>query len=388
MLSAALVFAACSKDAENSVTDASSSSQDVVMKINTPGPVAGRAIGGNANGVALEINDGHIVFANSSGDITRMVQIKSSGASGDDQVNVGDLTGMGGATIPKVPTNSTVCYVFANHSLAIVSTMSNMRDIRALSYAVNDLADGSGGVSEVPIYGFGSVSEQTVVSEQRMVAEVDVYAAASRIQVKGMKLKDQTGKYSVINSFTVEGILINNFFPTMKATNIFSGISIIDNGSMSEKYTLGDPAFAYVSYSNLYDYQSGGIGTPMTGGDTGYWASSDDTKYWAYNIFPNLLSAGFTSVQLPHVVIELSVQVEHDGDAAVTETRYLTIRGYKNGVTPINNFECGNSYTVGGSTGFTFDYEDTNNVPEVGTLTGEVVVTPIDWKNTDVEPEF
>lgn len=395
---AAVTMASCAKDNGGDINNTpAEGTRNVLMQIETP--KATRAIGDNADGEALAISSGHIIFANvNSGEILRFVEIRGANdASGNNQVNVSDLTTTG-ATIPEVPTNSDICYVFANHGLTgLTSSLTNVSQIKALTFAVENMYDANDkGVAKVPIFGSGEVKEgtATINSVQQAVMEttVKVNAIGSRIQIKGMKLADQTAKNSVITSFKVKSIFVNNYYPTMKAMNLFTGISIVNNGSTKGKYIPTDAAFAYTGFTeSLYNYAAAGIGVAMTGAEgTGYWADATKAKYWAYNVFPNLLSAGLAKEQLPHIVIEIEAQVEHNNAAAVTETRYLTVKGYTDDVTTnaIENFALGNSYTLGGDTGFEFDYDDTKDVPEQGTLNGIVKVTPISWKDNSVTPEF
>lgn len=391
------LLAGCSKDEKEHNEIDIEDTNELSIRIMQPGNT--RMVDDDVDKEAIVLSNGYLVFTTQSGTspnfeytVTKSVKIVS-GTAGEGEVSIDDLTSAQGTTVKAIPSTSTHCHVFANYDQSNYNSLNYGKhfDLNILkgeklskysyAYDVNKLVSLNHatnpdvqGVKLVPIFGFEKMDKVASGKTQKFKVEVEVRAIASRIQIKGLKVR---GTDDAIESFKVKGIFINNYFTNMPyICKYASNATPIDKGEVEANYPGTIP-------SVLYDNDD--VNGIASGANADRLAVAGANKYWAYNVLPNL---GLTRAEIPHVVIRLDIKLttEYGGQ---NEIRYLTVTGYKDGTNSLQALSMGNAYTVQHASGyFEFDYDDTTELPEQKNLDGEITIKPIDWTTIPVEPEL
>lgn len=372
---AVVVFASCSKSDGDGDTSVATGNSAVNITVKQGIPMGVRSEANDIGAAPISMGPGHIFFTDATGNITRHIHILASGATTADQVNVGDFAST--VTISSVPNNTTGCYILctATTTAAIGASEvnSNISTIQALTLSVSDLDDATGGVSNVPIWGTGSVT----ASGAGLATTVTMNPLAARLQVAKF-----TGTNDIV-SYQVEGIFVNKYFATMPISKTLLASALTDNGQVVTKYV--GASTEYPATLPLYDYNATGIGAmtglvcePANG-------ASHANPVWAYNVFPN--ESLNTAATVPQIVVRLKDVVWNDGTANQTlpNPQFITIKGIRSGGTNLTQIQGGRVYTFAD---VPFERSDISNVPGVTEVAADVDVTLMPWVPVAVTPEL
>ena len=348
----------------------------------------------------LVLQAGHIFFTEANGKIGLHVGIVETAGSGPGakQVVLSEVKN-GEAVIEDVPVSVKKCYILSNDALAKIGgtggitgnlTGQNISAVQAMTAVVPDLNTASGDVSSVPLFGVGNIApgSGTTAGNKPYDASVNVQinALASRIQIKKLSgvvydYKDASNadQTITIDEFTVEGIYINNYYPSMTVNSTWPQ-AIVNNGQTVANYA-STGSTTYASTGSGYKLSD----NPALA-STNKIAAPAGGKVWAYNVFP---TPAATVASVPHIVIKLS-QVKFT-DSAVTgqqtvQNQFLSIASIKKqGTSPaqvIDSFAANNIYTFDD---IRFDYTKLSPVPETDKLDVWVTVQMMKWQNNAVD---
>jgi hypothetical protein len=440
-----VLFSSCSTQEDENKIDLSSEVSSVRIKIvrnSSPATRQGVEPGSQVgDGTHLEIGGGgHLFFVNSSGVITKYVQILSSNSgagNGESTVEFNDIDALNYSltdnegVIENVPSSSTKVYIFLNLPNTLTITGSTLvgfpiTNLDAHLISAVDLADPTGGfgVAKVPVSGWGNLVASTPGAQTPthsipydFEAEFDLKAIAARIEITGFTTVPASSNPNLtIQSFDLTGIYITNYYPTVTLAG-GAYATKKDAGSDTLHYTpnIGNAnlAFFYTSanygeYLHTIDNASvtTGFGTFVSGPPAAS-VSAGSTNVWGYNIFPNdtlaVSAADLAALRvrdnLPHIVLRLSNVVIHDaGDGQTYErsgSQFVTVKGYTS-ATAIGDqsagslayLERGYIYQLSATAGFEISPDDLSSEPETTEVNALVTATLIDWRKVTVEPEL
>lgn len=403
---AAVAFTGCAKDGGHDKGTEANGDNSIHMRIALPNST--RAVGEHVTNNALSVKPGFIYFT-AGNIIKKVVKMQAADATNSNEVKIADLTSSNGATITGVPASVDKCHIFANipagtqTAMAGITVGSDISAVKNLSMDVTAMYDtAENGVANVPQWGAGDVTKVNPGADnESFTTTVQLHAIGARLQVAKISSANIAGTPEKdITSFVVEGIFVNNYYPTMHTDCTFDGITIANNGSSANDYdtaagkayeTLGG-ALADVAFTTGLR-PAGTVAAPaqITLPD-----GSTANRVWGYNVWPTdnvWTPTGAAKETLPHIVIRLN-DIEVNGGQAnaanggytITEPRFLTVKGLKEAndavITAIKN---GTAYTF---TDIVFTFDNITTVPEEATINGIVKVEPIAWTEVPVKPEL
>jgi len=372
-MAAVLTLASCSREDSND-SPVKGEEKTVVMTINR-GEAGTRAEGANVgNGTSIAFSSGKLYFTETSGVITKVMDVVTSGSTTATQINV-MITGA--QTITGVPSNTRKVYIVGNVSGLPASTGGNISAVKDLLVTMSSQYDASGAVTNVALYG---QDEAMNVSGTPYTATVNVKPIAARIEID--KFTGSSVTTGALTAYKVDGIFINNYYNKIKFQGIKSGTAspaddlILNgteaNGQTPAIYLAGSTAYPTASNGTYYDFSAAGIGTAAS---LVYTPSSGAT--WSYNLLAPTASA------VPHIVIRFSGF--GTGDLHEGKIRYITVTGFQDASTSttITTFEAGKIYRI---KNFTFNETDLDTEPEISSVVAQVTVTLAQWDEIEVNP--
>jgi hypothetical protein len=364
-----------------------------------------RAVANPLNtGDLLTLKAGHIFFTDGGGNIVRHVGIVEGAnlTSGPGSERVSLTTVMGEeAVILNVPASVQRCYILANDVAAKIGGSTgvtgnqegnNISTILNLTTTAPNLNSAAGDLSTVAQFGSGTIvpgAGQTAVGNVPYDAavEVPIRALTSRIQIKKItggvfeyKDSEDEDQQITIDNFTVEGIYINNYYSEMTVASTWPS-AVVNHLQDVTKYTTAGTA-PYSSTGNGYKLAD----APLAQADNSLIvAPADNSKVWAYNVFPTSESAA-NNANVPHIIIKLSSVTFTDSGTGAQNTltnQYLTIAKImtQGGSATVNAFLPNNSYTFND---IVFDYSKLSPLPEATEIDVLVTVDLIKWTDNSV----
>ena len=392
-----LTLASCSKE-ENGKDLNNGDKTAVTLKVSYDKPLGSRAVGEAVlDGDEISLGLGHIFFTNASGLIYNHIEI-INGTAGENQVALSAISSASGATLTGINASATKCYILskANVTIPFIGAATNISEIEDLAMSVSDLADAKGAVTNVPVWGEGSLNK---VSDPATVT-VSMKPLASRLQIKKITAEnytytdDQSQNHTIaITSYKIKGIFVNNYYSQMKVGSTYPA-ALVNNGSTVLNYNpTASGTGSYVSTgtgAKLYDWDTAGVGV-ATGlsysPDSEFYGTGADeltTPVWAYNVFPTPAS---TIASVPHIIVMFSeVKWTLDGGSENTLTDYfLTVKGLKKSSVALESIDKGNVYTFAD---IRFNQNQLTDVPEVQTISALVDVEIMKWKDNAVEADI
>jgi hypothetical protein len=406
-----LMLSACSSEEDaNKIEPASGGTKAVSIKAIQD--VLTRAIGESDQVVndALKLTidrGGHIFFVeSSSGLITHYVELTVGGYESGKNVpriafdKIKDTSG----TIGNVPEESDWVYIIVNLPDGRVFDSpqggwigAKYEDITDLFITAEDLYDGTGGVKSVPVSGNAAIDKTT--NPDVPAVTVPLKAIASRFEIEKIALNTTVGvgdwesDYAVANQFTVQGIYINNYYPSVSLSGNYTDLVDAESDTLHYDVSHKDFYWTEANYGRyLYTVNAG-----TTADNTSLSATAD--KAWAYNLFPNDLPGNKTKFALPHIVLKITgLRVtSNNGLAVVTDAEsrpfdghniwYITVAGYL-APTPLTYLERGVIYSI---EDLTFPLSALTDQPEENVITVAITATTtIDWVryNDPVTPDL
>lgn len=295
----------------------------------------------------IDIDRGAIYFTSATGQITKMVTLTSA------LINEMKTTG---ASISNVPSNSTAVHIVGNVD-GLPTDPGNISTVKEKILNVNLLTN----IQSVPLYG----STTGFTGSGPYSSSVSLSTPVARIQIEDLKA---TG--SLITSYKVTGIFVNNYYGSAKVDKTPLG-TLINNGSTVANYVSGSAAYPSATLANIYDYDTNGVGTL-----TSLTYTPAAGKVWAYNIFADGTSK-------PHIIIRLESLAPA---ASFTNPMFLTVKSFKSGGSTVE-VEGGKIYTFKAGS-FTFDGGNLTEQPELSEITVNVSVSLMKWTEVPIEPEY
>ncbi len=332
---AALAFASCSNDGNGngagSPQPAPGETKSAYIKIKTGART--RSDEATATGTTATLYSALIYFMDGSPDPV-VYEIMSAAPTGAD-LTLAQLEE--GVLVEDIPSSVTQVYVVGNYdvtdengngadfptdagdpgvnSLRLSDVRDVVLDIEQVSYG--RLADGTvignlitvmDGQSTLYVYetNDNDWNGDTALTEGDYYANVTISPVVARIEIEEISY---TG---TLESFTLEGIYINNYYQQMPVG--LTRLAPTNNGSNPDHYDVASTDFAYRAYSVMYDL----IGEGATGDAT----FTPDNGVWAYQVFGN-------SNPVPHIILKLT-DVVADGGASLGD-RYVTVSGFADG---------------------------------------------------------
>lgn len=199
-----------------------------------------------------------------------------------------------------------------------------------------------------------------------------------RLEIKGIRSTTIDGATTAsaddVVAFTVEGIYINNFYPsgTLGGDEIDNRVSL---GSDESKYSSSNYNSNGWSYATDYLNTSA---TAVANSTTDFAVTVAENTTWARQLF-----AG----EVPHIVVRLTgVKYESDADDAQGVIKYLTITHYRNSNGALlPGVEAGKVYKIDE---IVFNGNDLTDIPYQTTKTIEATVSIAAWTAENITPEF
>uniref|UniRef100_S0DFU0 Major fimbrial subunit protein N-terminal domain-containing protein n=1 Tax=termite gut metagenome TaxID=433724 RepID=S0DFU0_9ZZZZ len=353
----------------------------------------------------IVLTDAYVYFTTAGGDIVAQVQIDFSlagkGAAYNSSANtVGSdlITADGGTEITGVPASATKVVIVGNAPSATYITGGNINDFTGIN--VDGLYDATNkGVAKVALFGINTLTP-VPGDDTKYTSNVQVAPVGARFEIGSI-----AGDYDVapitshIKSFTLEGIYINNYYPTMSIDGSGLG-AIVHNSTTVANYNGAVAPSKYATLNgSLADY-----GATIVGQGTAPYnayapkATPAATDVWAYNVLAP------DGGDVPHIVVRLSSVVvkttdsagKKPGEAGYVETlnnttyagtKFLTVRNiYVDGSsTPLASFQRGYVYRI---VKLSFAQQHLTDKPETTTIDITVEAELMTWVPKDVDYDF
>ncbi|MCC8020033.1 MAG: hypothetical protein LIO85_09725 [Rikenellaceae bacterium] len=321
------------------------------------------------DGQAAVLNDGLLIFSLTDGTVKRVFRV-APGITGGNVIGIDDITSDEGVTVKDIDEGCTTVDFFGNIPSGVTAPdeESDISLFRAATQPVTALADGSGGVEKVGLYGRGSISTG---SPRR--AEFTAAPIGARLEIEKFE-RDP----NVIRTFEIDGIFINNFYHRATMTGSGDSGDIIYYGPTNLFQENGEGYYATVYKGTLFDYDAAVHLGYFTGND---YSTLTPGTVWAYNVFPG---------EVPHIVVRLS-NVEAEPQYLIDkgyatdpfqerDSWYITVTGlrYQNQLLPA--LRGGEAYTMSITVG-----ENLSTIPEPGDDDAEVdvKVNIVSWVPVD-----
>ncbi len=341
-----MALASCSKgDGEDVTTPAENFSVTLSFKNAKTTRAEGSAA---VKGTKIEVEDGYLCFATSTGLITDVYTISASATAGKN-ISKDALS----TTIQNVPGSTTKVYMIANKGTlsAVPATGDNMAVFLNNTMDVVDQSDYTKVtcVDEVTL---------TPAGENKKTAAIELETKVSRIQIKGLS-------FSGFTSGKVSGIFINGFYPAMELDGDASTLQTSTDKAM---YVPGSTVFTTTLQSYVYDTFDKNIAVSV----------NPSSAVWGYNLFASAT---------PQIIIKLTDVVA--GGQTYDVPQFITVNGFKNASTSaaIPNLEGGMIYTIEAGA-LVIRPEHLNPEPGVTPFSVDVTVEKAEWDETVVVPSL
>lgn len=216
---------------------------------------------------------------------------------------------------------------------------------------------------------------------------VELVPISARMEVKNFVAKKAPATYlgNDIESFTVTGIYMNNFYTEGELQGSEDlNRPRIDNAGDATKYTLEkytDTGYDFMCNEPSYDATNGNAVSAASTTEGEIWKVSpkETSKWWGYSALRGVP---------PHMVIKLSVKyVGIDGN----KERYLTVTSYKlktanpDGSDKLTSIERGRAYQIENCY---FDATNLTENPYEEAISIQALVTVAEWTGVPIEPEY
>lgn len=380
---AAVTFASCSKDSNGGDDNGiSTATKSVAVKIG--GNLDVSSLGTRAESLpvtastTVTFGSGHLLFVSGGKTITQYYTVTNAPTAGTN-LDIADL--IAGYTIQNVPDNSREVYILSNLPASITFFGTSpvgkpISTVKALPVNVREIGNAAGDVTQVPLYGFGAITESTPGADD-WSATFNVAAIGSRVEIAKLTAA------SDLSNYQVDGIFVNNYYDemtvdlTVKLGNPPTG-DLINNGTEdagNTKYVGGSTY--YPSGLPLWDYNTSGLAPvvanvcePTTAGNV-----------WGYNVFPGKGTSVATR-DTPRIIVRITGATATDG-TVLANPSFLTVKSFNGGA--LNAFAAGNVYTV---QNLAFSKDDLTDKPEIGVFDVDVDVTVLNWVPNNVTADL
>lgn len=379
MCAFAAAFTSCSKENNEIPNPGENDTKSVFMKLDLNQKPQTKATEEPINtGTKAQVSELHVYFYRDS-DKSIQKYLKINGTS---TPSLTQLTGTG-AQIPDVPvaadrvlvrgnvpssvTLPTSGSITAVENLEINITTQDNKDNILLGHLAANISqwDGTG---SAPIAG---------MSAQDKYAEVTLIPAVARIEIEGLQAQG-----AVVNSFSLEGIYLTNFYEKLKMGDGSSVSPIIQYGADATKYDEGQGLYTTSNNGKLFDKFTPALvasSSPLAV------APTSASNRWAYHVFQN---EGTTANDQLQLVFKLTnVAAAPGSGVTLANTQFLTVRGFKDNLGQIVKIERGKIYTIS-KADFKFDEGNLSTVPNTTAVGVWLKVTVQPWTVVPVKPNL
>lgn len=379
MCAFAAAFTSCSKENNEIPNPGENDTKSVFMKLDLNQKPQTKATEEPINtGTKAQVSELHVYFYRDS-DKSIQKYLKINGTS---TPSLTQLTGTG-AQIPDVPvaadrvlvrgnvpssvTLPTSGSITAVENLEINITTQDNKDNILLGHLAANISqwDGTG---SAPIAG---------MSAQDKYAEVTLIPAVARIEIEGLQAQG-----AVVNSFSLEGIYLTNFYEKLKMGDGSSVSPIIQYGADATKYDEGQGLYTTSNNGKLFDKFTPALvasSSPLAV------APTSASNRWAYHVFQN---EGTTANDQLQLVFKLTnVAAAPGSGVTLANTQFLTVRGFKDNLGQIVKIEKGKIYTIS-KADFKFDEGNLSTVPNTTAVGVWLKVTVQPWTVVPVKPNL
>ena len=334
-------FTSCTK--ENAGVKSSDEMTQLSVRIH--GAVSTRAVELSGSNVAgtIQIPSGgnHSIFVISpQGNVIEYVDLDAD-----------EVLSASGQVLPVSVRADSRVYIICNIPNDDAATIQALTTFGAIQSAISAIATQTdytevtlANVTGVPV-GFTAINGEATVN-------ITIGPLVSRLElVKVQAAVNSVG--DIISTFSVTGVYVDDYYPEFTYTGGGSGTPFTQ-GQSTEFYGIGDAGDWIAS------------GTPLA-------AMPDDNKIWAHQV---------VSKGVPRFIIRLEdVKYIPNGgsEIALSDTYYLTVKGYTFGGNPVTNLERGKIYRIGANNGITFTYDDLSLTPNPVDINLNVMVSIQEW---------
>ena len=315
VLAAILIgFASCNND---DVPNINTENKSVAIRISSDASTRGVSdpLGG---GTEVTFNKGNLYFSTAAGTIIRHYTI-GSGAGFDIQLAA--ITSANGHIIENVPFSASTVTVVANS----VGSNNTAGGMNAVNQRVVDV------ISQYDIENanlFGTTSTLTATGtvnpntgNEIFNCVIELRPTVARIEITQIRAGDVGTTINLIESFTLAGIYIDNFYRNATIdgstlTNLISGNQTASN------FVPNGGNYAFDVNNSVHDVVN------ITGNASNNLTVAPETGVWAYNLFAN--------ARVPHIVFHLTnvrLRLEDGSEFVYPNDQFLTVRGIINDAT-------------------------------------------------------
>ncbi|MEG1623156.1 MAG: hypothetical protein RR330_07315 [Alistipes sp.] len=359
---AAFSLFACTKEHSDVAPD-NQKTISVMVYINSP-TINSNTIGGSLpDGTVVSIQRGMVFFLSSEGIVL------SYGIINTEQILAGQL-------FSGIKTSASEVYIVANYAPlstteAKLKACTSKADIQAVSETMVELTGVPFPIlaNASDLTGFDAAKYDNKIKGETSIKDACVLLSPilSRIEITEIKTEDP-----MIVSFTMAGLYVDNFFPSiyMACGKGGAGSKIFGGTALNN---LNNAAFVHKDKT-----------TPTS--KNGKLTPSDNLSViWVYHTAPTLGGA----INIPRLVVVLSsVTIKVNGVTSIVTNKFLTVTGFKDSNNAlIQNFEAGKIYNSPRN-GFVFKYSDLADTPNPPRADVTVNVEVKSWVDRAYSPEI
>ena len=270
------------------------------------------------NGTEVKFNNGNLYFSTAAGTIVRHYTI-GNGVGFD--IQLADITSTNGHTIENVPFSATTVTVVANS----VGSNNTAGSISAVNQRVIDVIS-QHDIENANLFGTTSTLTATGTVNPNTGNEVfnttiELRPTVARIEIAQIRAGDVGTTVNLIESFTLAGIYIDNFYRNTTIdgatlTNLISGNQTASN------FVPNGGNYAFDTNNSVHDVVN------ITGNASNNLIVAPTSGVWAYNLFAD--------ARVPHIVFHLTnvrLRLEDGTEFVYPNDLFLTVRGIVNDAT-------------------------------------------------------
>ncbi len=389
-------FASCAKDNDPGANGKGGQTLSIQLSGNETRSIDSPLAGTTA---PVTFSGGELFLVDGSGKIEYIYKFTTATNLTNKELGITDATSADGVTITGIKASVKKAYIVGNSS-AITGTAyaiaavegNNISGVKAvvLTQAMEYSALNKN-LAGVTLYGEGEIENDTVKfpgDDTKKFVQIDLRPHVARLEVGGVKAVPTSDTPAVaITEFNVDGIFVNNFYPTISIDWITRGTIV--NPGQGDGDTYGDNKTVYTTPGVLHDYSATHFGNTATV-LTKYPNGTDATKVWAYNLLatPVFGTGTFQNAitYAPHIIVAINGVVADNGQD-YSGDKFLTVNKLmkSDGITEITHFEAGKIYTIDAAD-FTFTVKNIHDDAEIEPIDLRVKVTQIGWTTEPMKP--
>ncbi|GAE24079.1 hypothetical protein JCM10003_3961 [Bacteroides pyogenes JCM 10003] len=371
------IFAACSNEG-NEVPDVKKGEKSVFMKLDFQSSGGTRTTESAYNvTTAVNVQNFHVYFHDNA-NILKYVKI-----DGSTSITLQNLKD--GTKIADVPATATHVTVYGNipttTSVPTAGTVANLKNVEINIISQSDMTNILLSGQDKALTDYTGPTPPTwapAIQNGDKYAEVEIAPAVSRIEIEGL----ETTATSAVQSFTLDGIYVNNFFEKFKLDDTSVGTQV-QYGATPGNYAQGQGLYTISNLGKLFDEPaSASVGNPAAVSPTG----TPDPR-WTYQVAP-ISNNTDVNKQLQLVFKLSNLQAKpSSGITFAAGNQFITVRGFKDNLGNIVKLEKGKIYTIS-KADFKFDESNLSTVPNTNAVGVWLKVTVKNWQVVAVKPNL